>query len=108
MGSKEEKEGVNVGGKKQTSWHDSIPRPKGKEEKQKCLQERRMNDEQSSRVCEAEATICLPAEVRTTRRHCRRGEELPPPSSCGPVSSLEPKARNEQLETYCRADMGIM
>lgn len=108
MGSKEEKEGVNVGGKKQTSWHDSVPCPKGKEEKQTCLQERQMNDEQSSGLSEAEATVCLPAEVRTTRRHSRRGEELPLPSSCGMVSSLESKRRNEQLETYCRAHTGIM
>lgn len=67
-----------------------------------------MNDEQTSSVSEAEATICLPAEVRTTRRHSRRGVELPLPSSCGAVSSLESKRRNEQLETYCRADVGIM
>ena len=33
----EEEEGVNVGGKKQTSWHDSIPHPKGKEEKPEVL-----------------------------------------------------------------------
>lgn len=76
MGSNEEKEGVNVGGKKQTSWHDRIPHPKGKAEKQKCLQERQMNDEQTSGVCEAEATKCLPAEMRTTRRHSRRGAAL--------------------------------
>lgn len=42
----------------------------------------------------------LPAEVRTTRRHSGRGEELPPPSSCGPVLCLESLRRNEQLENY--------
>lgn len=42
----------------------------------------------------------LPAEVRTTRRQSGRGEELPPPSSCGPVLCLESLLRNEQLENY--------
>lgn len=72
MGSKEEKEGVNVGGKRRTLLHDSVPHPKGKEEEQEGLQERQMNDEQTSAVSEAKA-ICL--QVRTTRHHRRRGEE---------------------------------
>lgn len=62
-----------------------------------------MNDEQTSGV--SEATGRLPAEVRTTR--CRGGrEELPLPPSCGPLSSLG--SMNEQLETYYKADTGIM
>lgn len=89
MGSEDEEEGVNIGGNKQTSWNGSVPRPREKEEKQECLQERQMNDGQTSGVSEAEATISLPAEVRTTRHHRRRGEELPLPSLRGPVSSLE-------------------
>lgn len=50
MGSKEEKEGVNVGGKRKTLLHDSVLHPKGKEEERECLQERQMNDEQTSGV----------------------------------------------------------
>lgn len=56
-----------------------------KEEKQKGRQERQMNDVQTSGVSEAEDTVCLPAEMRITRLHSRREEELPPPSSCEPV-----------------------
>lgn len=41
--------------------------PGGKAEKRELLQEGRMNDEQISGVSEAEATICLPTEMRITR-----------------------------------------
>lgn len=104
VGSKEEKEGVNVGGKRKTLLHDSVLHPKGKEEEQECLQERQMNDEQTSGVWEAGAT-CL--QVRTTRHHRGRGEELPLPSSWRPVLLLQ-SMRNEQLQTYCGADTVIM
>lgn len=98
-GSKEEKLGVNIWKHHGMTAYHSLGE---KKEKQKCLQEEQMNDEGSSGA--SEATICLPAEVRTTRHHSRRGEELPLPSSCGQVSSLR---RNEQLETYCGEDVEI-
>lgn len=98
MGREEEKEGVDVGAKKKTLWDDSIPRSKGSE-----IQ---MNDGQTSSVTEAETTCC-PVKVRTSRHHCKTGEEPPLPSSCETVSSLQP-ARNQQLEAYCRADLVIM
>lgn len=52
-------------------------RPRGKEEKQKRLQARQMNDGQTPGVSEAEASICPPAEMRITRLHTvaeERGE----------------------------------
>lgn len=103
MGREEEKEGVDVGAKRKTLWDDSIPHSKGK---QNCMEEIQMNDAQTSSVTEAETTCC-PVKVRTSRHHCKTGEEPPLPSSCETVSSLQP-ARNQQLEAYCRADLVIM
>lgn len=85
---------MNVGGKRRPLWHDSVHTLK--EEKQKCLQERRMNDEQTSGVCEAEAT-CLPVEMRTARLCSKRGEQLPLPSSCRPVSCLQSLMKEQLL-----------
>lgn len=59
-------------------------RPGGKAEEQERLQEGRMNDEQTSGELEAEAAICLPAELRITRLLSGTGERRSTAPSCLP------------------------
>lgn len=75
MGCKEEKEGVNLGGKRETLWHDNILHS-ALEKIKRNREEREMNDEQKSHVPNAEALMYFPVRVRTTRG-CSRREKLP-------------------------------
>lgn len=92
-----QKEGVRGARKRKTSLHDNIQCPRGKEEKQKRLEETRSSRWMMGKpLVDLTQRLRLPLQVRTTRCHSRRGEELPP-AHCGPVWSLESAKRNEQL-----------
>lgn len=84
MGCKEESKGVKV---VERGKHHGMTTYSALEERKKSRSACRRDGWMMSKplVSEAEATICLPVKMRSTRLHSRRVEELPPVSPCGSV-----------------------